>query len=215
MPIPILNPVDDRPPANRAERRAVNNLLIRVNGAKEQVHDPVSLNGVFPVPIDLVRRVLPNKTVSGKPVGSLSPFKPESEFRDFCEDAVKRWLHDMNLRGYKPRTPPDQVLVYGPFPPHDWGGVGRATQMAAAGYSTDQIFDFGVVDFRLRAQFIATRRVVNWNEVEQRYAREGQQRGQRTYALAGAGKPGGTTDDEIMRLLRERDLLIQQAKRRG
>ena len=186
----------------------------RINGNKETVHDPVFLHGVFPVPIELVRTVLKGKVVNGKPVGELSPLHPESQFKEFCVDAVQRWLHDMDLRGYKPHTSPDQITVSGPYPPHDWGGVGRASAMHAAGYSVDEIFDFGTVDFRLYGQFIATRRYVNEHDLDLKYKAKGAARGQHVYGLGSKGKPGARTEpDDIMNLIAERSALIELMKR--
>lgn len=206
----VLLPQDDRASANRAERRAVN-LVINRNGKKETKHDLVNLNGVFPIPIDLCATVLMGKTVNGRPIGTLSPLYPMSQFREFCFDAASRWLHDMNLRGYKPRTPTDEIRVSGPYPPHDWGGLGRVSAMRAAGYSADEIFDFGVVDFRLFGQFVADHRYVNEQAVEQKY-RLKELVVPNTYVLGGAGRPGLREDDEVLKLLAERELLIQQMK---
>ena len=208
----ILLPSQDHAPANRAERRAVN-IVINRNGKKETVHDLVNLHGVFPMPLDLCKRVLGGKIVDGRPVGSLSPLYPASQFREFALDATSRWLHDMDRRGYKPHTPPDQIRISGPYPPHDWGGLGRATAMRAAGYSTEEIFDFGVVDFRLFGQFVADHRYVNEAAVEQKY-RIKELVVPHVYGPGGSGRPGLREDDEITRLLAERELLIQQAKRK-
>ena len=208
----VLLPSQDRPPANRAERRAVN-LVINRNGRKEIKHDPVNLHGVFPLPIDLCARVLVGKTVNGQPIGLISPLYPSSQFRQICYDAANRWLHDMDLRGYKPSTPVDELRVSGPYPPHDWGGVARTAAMRAVGYSADEIFDFGVVDFRLAGRFVADHRYVSDEEVEKKY-RLKELVVPNHYAIGTSGRPGRTEDDEVMRLLAERDLLIQQAKKR-
>lgn len=190
------------------------NLLIKENARKTKVHDPVVMNGVFPVPLDLCQRVLRGKVVNGKPVGELSPLYPESQFRDFCLDATKRWLHDMDLRGYEPHTPPDQIRVYGPYPPHDWGGVARESAMRAVGYRADEIFDFGVLDFRLRGLFVATKRLINEVDYERALKRETSLLLPHNYILGGKGRPGLREDDEVLKLLAERELLIEEAKRR-
>ena len=209
----VLLPADDRAPENRAERRAVN-LVVKENLKRTKVHDPVRITGIFPAPIDLVERVLRGKVVDGRPVGTLSQLYPESQFRDIALDATARWLRDMDKRGYRPHTPPDQIRVSGPYPPHDWGGVGRASAMRAVGYSSDEIFDFGVVDFRLFGMFVAERRYVDEHRLEQQEKREALLTIPHNYMLGGEGRPGRTGNDEILRLLAERDLLVDEAKRR-
>lgn len=134
-------------------------MLIQENRNREIAHIPApGLRGVIPVEIDLLKRSGHRKAVRGWRVNDLSPMPPASYFRDVILDAARSWVWQMDKRGFRldlQRNNEGDIRVWGPYHNRDWSGAGRSSEMRAVGWSEGQVWDNGMTDFLLVADFVA------------------------------------------------------------
>ena len=108
-----------------------------------------TLNGVFPVPMELVQR-----TYRGETIGQLSEvLYPEADLLAHLKPIAEFWVKTSAQRGRELTHAFGDIRLWGPYLHRDWGGAGRASQMRAVGWSEAEILDSGLYDCILQAEF--------------------------------------------------------------
>lgn len=119
---------------------------------------PSYLEALVRVPREIA---IAKRQFRGVKINDISELEPERKLRERLIYWAKKWLHDMELQGFRLITAESDILVFGPFMPRmtDTKKVAHAMILGELGWSGPGIQNARAMqveeaDFKLRATFI-------------------------------------------------------------